>query len=70
MLGRDDAVVEVVGVEALDGAAIIIPSAVVLVVAAASCYLPARRAAAIEPAEVLVSELRIRPSALHAVGES
>ena len=44
------------GVEALDGVAFIIPSAVVLVVAAASCYLPARRAAAIEPAEVLVSE--------------
>ena len=44
------------GVEALDGPAFIIPSAVVLVVAAASCYLPGRRAAAIEPAEVLVSE--------------
>ena len=44
------------GVEALDGVAFIIPSAVVLLVAAASCYLPARRAAAIEPAEVLVSE--------------
>ena len=44
------------GVEALDGVAFIIPTAVVLVVAAASCYLPARRAAAIEPAEVLVSE--------------
>ena len=44
------------GVEALDGVAFIIPSAVVLVVAAASCYLPGRRAAAIEPAEVLVSE--------------
>ena len=44
------------GVEALDRVAFIIPSAVVLVVAAASCYLPGRRAAAIEPAEVLVSE--------------
>lgn len=44
------------GVEALDGPAFIIPSAVVLVVAASSCYLPGRRAAAIEPAEVLVSE--------------
>ena len=44
------------GVGALDGAAFIMPSAVVLVVAAASCYLPGRRAAAIAPAEVLVSE--------------
>ena len=44
------------GIEALDGAAFFMPSAVVLVVAAASCYLPGRRAAAIEPAEVLVSE--------------
>ncbi len=44
------------GVEALDGAAFVISSAVVLVVAAASCYLPARRAAAVDPVEVLVSE--------------
>ena len=44
------------GVEALDGVAFIMPSAVVLAVAAASCYLPGRRAAAIAPAEVLVSE--------------
>lgn len=44
------------GVEALDGVAFIMPSAVVLVVAAASCYLPGRRAAAIAPAEALVSD--------------
>lgn len=44
------------GVEALDGAAFIMPSAVVLAVAAAACYLPGRRAAAIAPAEALVSE--------------
>ena len=44
------------GVEPLDDLAFIVPSAVVLVVAGASCYLPARRAAAIEPAEVLLSE--------------
>ena len=42
------------GVEALDGVAFIAPSAVVLVVAAASCYLPGRRAAAVDPAEVLL----------------
>ena len=44
------------GVEGLDGAAFVIPSAVVLLVAAASCYLPGRRAAAVDPAEALVSE--------------
>ena len=44
------------GVEALDGVAFIIPSTVVLAVAAAACYLPGRRAAAIAPAEALVSE--------------
>ena len=44
------------GVEALDGAAFVIPSAIVLVVAAVSCWVPGRRAAAIAPAEVLVSE--------------
>ena len=43
------------GVEALDGVAFIVPSAVVLVVAAASCYLPGRRAAAVDPAAVLLS---------------
>ncbi|MCY4120961.1 MAG: FtsX-like permease family protein, partial [Acidobacteria bacterium] len=42
------------GVEALDGVAFIAPSAIVLVVAAASCYLPGRRAAAVDPAEVLL----------------
>ena len=44
------------GVEALDGMAFLMPSVIVLVVAAASCYLPGRRAATIAPAEVLVSE--------------
>lgn len=44
------------GVEALDGAAVILTAAVVLVVAAASCFLPGRRAAAVAPAEVLVAE--------------
>ncbi len=43
-------------VEALHGAALVIPSAVVLLVAAASCYLPGRRAAAVDPAEALVWE--------------
>ena len=44
------------GVEALDGVAFILPSVVVPLVAAASCYLPGRRAAAIAPAEALISE--------------
>jgi len=44
------------GVEPLDGVAFILPCAVVLAVAAVSCYLPGRRAVAIAPAEALVSE--------------
>ena len=34
----------------------LLPAPVVLVVAAASCFLPGRRAAAVAPAEVLVAE--------------
>jgi ABC-type lipoprotein release transport system permease subunit len=43
----------ITGVGASDWPAIVLVAALLLMAAAAACYLPARRAASIEPAEAL-----------------